>query len=252
VVSARELTEAFTPTTDEIAWAKAKTTSERRLLALLVLLKCYQRLGYFPKLAEVPEVVVGHVRGKLELAQDVAAAYESDRTLWRYREFVRDLLGVVYEPVRVRAIAEKAIRTAVQTKDNPADLINVALEELVRQSCELPGYTTLDAMVTSIRAEVNSGFFAMVAGRVSQVDRVRLARLLVVDPVTRRSEFDRLKAPAQAATLGKFKQRLKHLADLDALGQNSGVARGRLAGQNRALRWRSAGDRRGRPAQGRE
>ncbi|HEV7452156.1 MAG TPA: DUF4158 domain-containing protein [Pseudonocardiaceae bacterium] len=72
MVSARELTEAFTPTTDEIAWAKAKTTSERRLLALLVLLKCYQRLGYFPKLAKVPEVVVGHVRGKLELAQDVA------------------------------------------------------------------------------------------------------------------------------------------------------------------------------------
>jgi hypothetical protein len=42
---------------------------------------------------------------------------------------------------QVRAVAEAAIRAAVQTKDNPADLINVALEELVRASCELPGYT---------------------------------------------------------------------------------------------------------------
>jgi hypothetical protein len=42
--------------------------------------------------------------------------------------------------------------------------------------------------------------------------------VLRVDPATRRSEFDRLKAPAKAATIGKFKLRLAHLADLDALG----------------------------------
>ena len=41
----------------------------------------------------------------------------------------------------MRAVAEQAIRTAVRTKDNPADLINVALEELVRAWWELPGYT---------------------------------------------------------------------------------------------------------------
>jgi hypothetical protein len=55
----------------------------------------------------------------------------------------------------VLAGAGAAIRAAAQTKDNPADLINVALEELVRQSCELPGYTTLDAMTATIRTEVN-------------------------------------------------------------------------------------------------
>jgi TnpA family transposase len=42
--------------------------------------------------------------------------------------------------------------------------------------------------------------------------------VLRVDPATRRSEFDRLKTPAKAATIGKFKLRLAHLADLDALG----------------------------------
>ena len=42
--------------------------------------------------------------------------------------------------------------------------------------------------------------------------------LLRVDPSSRRSEFDRLKAPAKAASIGKFKLRLAHLAALDALG----------------------------------
>lgn len=51
-VSMRELVEAFTPTCDEIAWARAQTRSDQHLLTLLVLLKCHQRLGYFPRLAQ--------------------------------------------------------------------------------------------------------------------------------------------------------------------------------------------------------
>nr|WP_235264081.1 Tn3 family transposase [Nocardia seriolae] len=217
-MSAREIAESFTPSEDENAWARSKTTSDGHLLALVVLLKCYQRLGYFPKLGDVPDAVVTYVRSTLGVAESVVAGHESERTLWRHREFVRTRLGVVYEPARVRAVAEKAVRAAALTKDNPADLINVALEELVRQSCELPGYTTLDAMTTSIRTQVNSGFFSSVAGRVPITDRARLARLLLVDPVSRRSEFDRLKAPAKAASLGKFRKRLEHLAALDSLG----------------------------------
>ncbi|ALG10079.1 DUF4158 domain-containing protein [Kibdelosporangium phytohabitans] len=115
-------------------------------------------------------------------------------------------------------MAEAAIRTAVQSKDNPADLTNVALDELVRQSCELPGYTTLDAMTAAIRTEVNRGMVTTVAARLDRIQRAGLERLLLVDPTTRRSQFDRLKDSAQAATLGRFKDRLAHQAALDALG----------------------------------
>ncbi|WP_205754267.1 DUF4158 domain-containing protein [Arthrobacter terricola] len=62
VVSARELAEAFKPTPEEIAWARGKTQS---LLALVVRLKAYQRLGYFPKLPDIPAVVVDSMRGVL-------------------------------------------------------------------------------------------------------------------------------------------------------------------------------------------
>lgn len=218
VVSGRELVEAFTPTLDEVTWARGKTQSDVHRLALVVRLKCYQRLGYFPKLDIVPSVVIDHVRAALELPEDVEAETDADRTAKRHREFVRKYLGVKYEASKVRSVAEAAIRTAVQTKDNPADLINVALEELVRASCELPGYTTLDAMAATIRTEVNTGFFEMVAARPERAERARLDRLLVVDPATRRSEFDRTKVPAQSATLGKFKARLAHLQALDAIG----------------------------------
>jgi hypothetical protein len=135
----RELHEVYAPSLDEVAWARGLTRSDEHLLALVVLLKCFQRLGYFPKLDDVPEVIVAHVRDCLGLEDQIRAEPESDRTLWRHREFVRRRLGVIYEPDRARTIAEAAIRTAAEAKDNPADLINVALEELIRARCELPG-----------------------------------------------------------------------------------------------------------------
>ncbi|MEU7458514.1 DUF4158 domain-containing protein [Streptosporangium roseum] len=130
-------------------------------------------------------------------------------------------------------MAAKAIRKAAQAKDNPADLINVALDELVRAQCELPGYTTLDELTKKIRTEVNRGFFSLVSCRVDAAGRARLGRLLVVDPVTRRSEYDGLKDVAQAASPGKFKGRLAFLRDLYALGPTEvwleGIPPGKIA-----------------------
>ena len=67
VVPGRELAEAFTPTDAEVEWARAKTQDQQHLLALVVWLKAYQRLGYFPKVEDVPPVVVRHVREALGL-----------------------------------------------------------------------------------------------------------------------------------------------------------------------------------------
>jgi len=46
----------FTSTADEAGWGRERTNDDQHLLVLVAWLKCYQRLGYFPKLAEVPAV----------------------------------------------------------------------------------------------------------------------------------------------------------------------------------------------------
>jgi hypothetical protein len=216
--SARELQEAFTPSDGEVEWARGLTRSEERWLALVVLLKCFQRLGYFPSLAEVPVVVVDHVRQQMKLPDQVAPIHESERSAKRHREWVRERLGVTYDAERARMIAEQAIRAAAAVKDNPADLINVALEELIRARCELPAYSTLDRLAGRIRAEVNGGIFALVHGRMSPADRARLLGLLERDLITKRSGLDRLKQTAPAATLSKFREHLELMAWLDAVG----------------------------------
>ncbi|MGZ4543212.1 MAG: DUF4158 domain-containing protein [Mycobacteriaceae bacterium] len=53
------------PTSDEIGWAQERTATDQHKLALVVLLKCYQRLGYFPSLDMVPADVVAYVRSRV-------------------------------------------------------------------------------------------------------------------------------------------------------------------------------------------
>src|SRR6516162_4887384 len=55
---------------------------------------------------------------------------------------------------RARVPAEAAIREAAQVRNHPPDLINVALERIVKASLELPAYSTLDEMAAAKGDEV--------------------------------------------------------------------------------------------------
>ncbi|OLM28157.1 transposase [Pseudonocardia sp. Ae717_Ps2] len=92
-MSARELAEAFTPTPDEAGWARTKTTTDQHFLALVVLLKCYQRLGYFPKLSPFRRWWSTASAASWSWLKPSRPVYESDRTLWRHRDFVRGAVG---------------------------------------------------------------------------------------------------------------------------------------------------------------
>jgi Domain of unknown function (DUF4158) len=173
-VAARELAEVFTPTTDEVAWARAKTTTDQHCLSLLVLLKCYQRVGYFPRLEQVPAAVTEHVRDRAALLSAELVCDDSALRVKRYRGFIREWVGAVWEPRRARTVTEAAMPEALLSKDNPADVINVALEQLTQQRCELPAYSMLDRLAARVRTEVNGGFHRLVAGRLDAAARARL------------------------------------------------------------------------------
>jgi len=74
----------------------------------------------------VPPPVTEHIRGVLERKPDVQARHDSDRTLRQHKSLVRARLGITADPGRAREVAGACDPAAAQTKDNPADLINVA------------------------------------------------------------------------------------------------------------------------------
>lgn len=63
-----------------------------------------------------------------------------------------------------RHIAVAAVYQAAQVMDHPADLINVAIEELVRQRFELAGFSTLDRLASRVRVLVHRRLFRLSSG----------------------------------------------------------------------------------------
>jgi Domain of unknown function (DUF4158) len=160
-MSARELHVFYTPQPDEIVWAREAASSDEHLLALVTQLKAFNRLGYFPVLNEVPAEVVGHIRRDLRLPEGTMPICASTRTAERHRNLVRARGEVVYDPAGARKVAADAIEEAARRKNDPADLINIALERLVEGSYELPAFRTLNDMATTIKHSAAKTALAM-------------------------------------------------------------------------------------------
>ena len=218
-LSTHELVDLYTPTLEELAFAQRQTPSPARQFSVLVLLKAFQRLGYFPKLTEVPPAILTHIGGCLHLRRTGAEQEFAPRTLNRYRGAIRAYLHVTVYEKAARHLAVRAVYDAAQTMDNPADLINVALETLIKERYELPAFSTLDRLVRRVRTLVNYHFFLTVFHRLSAADRERFDALLTADPRLRRSVYNRLKQLPKRPTLTHLQEWLEHLAWLMSLGE---------------------------------
>src|SRR4051795_4736421 len=105
--------EAFTPEPAEIAFARQKTRQPRPRLALLVVLKTFQRLGRVVRFADVPTGIIDHIAAAAELASNTGELVGSGDTTSRVR------LAAL-----VRGIAARACIEAARTRDDLADIVN--------------------------------------------------------------------------------------------------------------------------------
>jgi hypothetical protein len=221
LISERELREFFTPSAEEVAWARERTHDRPgRVLALLVMLKSAARLGRVPKIGEIPEAVLAHVRDQAGLAAGTVPEADSERSEERYRSAVRDRPELKHKPGEARAVAEVAMRAAAPVKAHTADLVNVALEELVRQKerLELPAFSTLDRMAASVRSEVEASQCEAIVTRMSDAARERVAGMLEVVGGEYQSLFAWVKQPARRATWSQFRAHAERMERVDGLG----------------------------------
>lgn len=199
--TAKELQEIYTPTPQEIEFGYQAARGVQNRLTLLVLLKAFQRLGYFPALDQIPQVIVNHVVHSLRLPPGVSVGYDNARTLYRHHRAIRAYLEVTPYGNHPRHVAIEAVFKAADVQDNPADLINVAIAELIKERCELPAFGTLDRLVRRVRTLVNSRFFRTVLDCLSMEEQRQLDRLLDTLHPSHRSDFNYLKEPPKSATL---------------------------------------------------
>lgn len=68
VLAPRELQACYTPPSEELEWARRSTRGDRPRLGLLVLLKVFQQLHYFPPIDTISVAIVDHVRAAANIA----------------------------------------------------------------------------------------------------------------------------------------------------------------------------------------
>lgn len=77
-------------------------------------------------------MVVAHVRDRAGLAAGTVPQADSERSEERYRTAVRERLELRHRPGEARAVAEAAMRAAAPVKAHTADLVNMALDNVLR------------------------------------------------------------------------------------------------------------------------
>ncbi|MDQ2807050.1 MAG: Tn3 family transposase [Chloroflexota bacterium] len=224
--SAPDLAAAYTPTEAELAWVRRTVRDGTHRLHLLIWLKCFQCLGYFPDLLAVPGPIIEHLHGCLGVDLSQPLGYRQDRMLYRHHQAVRAYLRVQPFDDAARTAASAAIQAAAAVMDNPADLINVAMEELIRLRYELPAFSTLEHLVENIRTAVNNGLFAQVQARWTPEEVARWQALLTDKIHARRTNYQTIKDPPESATLGHLRAHERKLAWLGTLADTDRLLAG--------------------------
>ena len=229
-VSQKELNYFYTPTQSELQFVRSKlrkksnpthhlaTNHEQYFLNMLVLLKYFQRLGYFPLLRTVPKAIVTHIQKRLNLNDSVILGYKHISVLYRHQTIIRDYLQIKsYQEVGKNLAIQIATESA-KIHNYPADIINHVLEELLKQRYELPAFKQLDRLVRHIRHQVNQSIFKKVDSQLSEEIKLRLDQLLLN---ANRTEFNKLKELPKSTTLTHLKETISHHDWLISLGSMS-------------------------------
>jgi len=166
----RDLACVFTVSPQEDHWARTVARKGPWLAVLLTQLKVFQHVGRFLPTAELPAAGMSHVIAQAGLEMPADFGYDR-RTLYRQHHAIREFLGITPWGAKARAIASGAIAAAAEARVDPADLINAAIDALIRERCELPMLSTLRELAATAHRLVNAAQWDQVHDRLSEAVR---------------------------------------------------------------------------------
>jgi TnpA family transposase len=213
-----QLQKTYTPTSTEIAFARSNTQGDKNFFSLMVLLKSFQRLGYFPSLDQITQDIINYLRDYLKLPENIDVGYDQSRTLYRHKKEIRAYFQVTAFDKQARDLIGEAVSRSALVMDNPADLINVAIEMLVKDRYELPGFNSLNRLVCRLRTTVNDQLFSQVILQLDEKYLNYLDSLLENHPVHQRSPYNDLKKLPKKSSRNHLNDLLVHLTWLESLG----------------------------------
>nr|WP_255290531.1 DUF4158 domain-containing protein [Bacillus cereus] len=204
-ISKKELATIYTITHEENIFAHRVARGESSVFNCLVMLKSFQRLGYFPRPKDIPPMVIQHIRSCLSISDEKELKF-NPKVMYRHQKEIRQYLHVYAFGKDALHVATKAIYNASHVMDHPPDLINVAIEELIKERYELPAFSTLDRLARRVRTLVNSQLCHIVMTRLSKQEKHKLDELLYTSQETKHSGFNYFKELPKSPSISHMKE----------------------------------------------
>src|SRR3989339_289976 len=224
----KELEQIFQPDEQELYFVSKNAKGERQCFTLLVLLKCYQYLGYNPSIDSIPEQSQDYLRTRLDFSLEIKIldANTDNKTFYRYKDAIRSYLNIKPYNEGGEEIIKSRVEKAAYTMSDPADLINVAIENLIEQRFELPAFSTLDRLVGNIRQNVHEKIYNQITASLTEQQCQTLDELLQVQEGERITKFTKLKQTPGIPTLKQMNIWTEHVDWLESIIQTEEFLRG--------------------------
>lgn len=155
----------------------------------------------------MPERVIGHVARCLKYPKvPDLSDYDVSGTRQRHLALIREYLQVKPFDEEARKALLDATREAALTKEDPADIINVGIEELLRLRFELPGFSTILRTAKYARTQVNRHIHIKIFEELGDTGRGLIDALLKVAAAKSKSDWEMLKRDPGKATVNNLRQ----------------------------------------------
>ncbi|MFK7933852.1 MAG: DUF4158 domain-containing protein, partial [Saprospiraceae bacterium] len=209
----RELWELFTPSDEEIAFVHQQKIDVANRLRILTLLKVFQHLGYFPMWRAIPKEITIHLANLLGylFPLEIDDDYDTSASKSRHIQYIRDFLKVKSVSEQTYSLMEKTAEQAALTKEHLADIINIVIEDLVRQHFELPAYSRFYRIAMAARVKVNESCFEIINAKLTTAHKKLLDEWLTRKTEAGESWWNTLKKEAPAPTVKNFRLYLEHV-----------------------------------------
>lgn len=220
-ISAEALEEIYTPTPAEKRFVsrhcRSKTASH---LGMLIQLKLVQRLGRFPSYAEIPAIIIQHIKQltRSKITKNQLKNYFSSGSRDPHIKLIRRYLGLSpYQANHTSVQVKQWALDAADTKESVADIINVTIERLVKANIELPGFHELERIGESARTTVNHRYYQQLTQHLDNKSLAVLEELLRPPRQSNNRGWNALKTESKKPTPGNIRNYLAHLEWLSAL-----------------------------------
>jgi TnpA family transposase len=219
-----ELEQFYTPTDEELAFCANVTRLPTTQLGFVVLLKTFQRLGYFVLSNQVPEAVIEHIALVINhrVDREILQRYDQSKVRYNHLAAVRQFLDVKPFSEQGKALLRTTFSEAALTKEDVADIVNVGIEILVRHRYELPAFDTLVRESRAGRAATNQALYEQVQCALGKTGAEFLDTLFVVGDDPRRvSPWHDLKQDPAKPTVYGMRELLARFDQLTALSSHN-------------------------------